>query len=292
MFACSVKSKLYLVEDKQAYEENHIIWKNQRIKTLTAPEGWLSVIGLNWLKPGKNTMGSAKEMDIHLPDDAMGIVGQIEMTGDSLMFESAGEAYVTQDGKRVIRTALISDASPNPSVLTYKSYVFYIIKRGDKYGLRLKNTLNRARYELDSINTYIVNYNMIFDAFVSIPEVQESMVIEDITGLKQEYRIEASISFSRQGKDYKLQLFDGGKDFYFLIFKDKTSGINTYGGGRYMYIERPAMGSSQVILDFNKAFNPPCVFTDYATCPIPPSENYLDFGVEAGEKYPVKHLIK
>ena len=114
--------------------------------------------------------------------------------------------------------------------------------------------------------------------------------MEDITGDIQEYKLEAELNFFLDGKKQSLLAFDGGIDHYFVIFKDLSNNQNTYGGGRYMYIPRITDGENRVILDFNKAFNPPCVFTDYATCPIPPESNRLAVEVKAGEKYPISFV--
>jgi uncharacterized protein (DUF1684 family) len=114
----------------------------------------------------------------------------------------------------------------------------------------------------------------------------KSVWIKDVTGIQTEYKIEAELIFTYKGKKHRLLAFDGGKDSYFIVFNDMTTGNETYGGGRFVYVRRPLADADLTVIDFNLAHNPPCVFTDFATCPLPPIENYLKFEVTAGEKNP------
>lgn len=148
----------------------------------------------------------------------------------------------------------------------------------------MKNTIAQARFELKDIPEYDINPGMIFKGVVATTEVSDSILITDIVGTQKMYKIEAMLQFEAQGQTQGLLAINGGKDNYFVVFKDETTGEETYGGGRFLYVRRPSEGSKEIILDFNKAHNPPCAFTDYATCPLPPLENTLDFLVNAGEK--------
>lgn len=285
--ACKSTESIKAVEDKQAYENAHTIWKNMRVRDLTAPEGWLSLEGLYWLKEGKNTLGSHERNDFKLPHFAADDVGTITWDGSTLKFDAGGESYVTLNDERFISGEIQTDADGTPTKLQHKSLIFYVIKRGDKLAIRLKDTLGRKRYKLKSIPSYDINYDLILNATVQTSGIPESLQVEDVTGTIQTMNVVGKLNFKLADKNQNLLAFDGGDDYYFIIFKDLTSGESTYGGGRYMYVPREASKSKTVTLDFNRAFNPPCAFTDYATCPIPPAQNMLDFAINAGEKYPI-----
>jgi len=282
--SCSRKTSVYTVTDLDAYESEHTIWKNGRIKSLTATEGWLSVIGLNWLKQGENTIGSRDDMDIKLPKFATKVVGQFNVKADSVYFEVAGESYVTHEGDRFVNGVLNTDASKDYTKLAHKSLYFYVLKRGERFYVRIKNTLAAARYKLKEIPMYPINYDFIVEADVIEVPGDREIEIDHVTGWKNAYKIEAELSFNLDSKKCKLLAFDGGPDHYFVIMKDETTHDITYGGGRYIYVPRPLAGETKCVIDFNKAHNPACAFTDYANCPIPPRENHLDFKVLAGEK--------
>lgn len=284
--SCKTTENKVDLKSLSEYERSHTIWINQRIKALTAPEGWLSVVGLHWLKKGSTNIGSRETMDIVMEDIAKNM-GFINVKEDGLYFQAGGESYMTVDGKRFTQGPIESDENGTPTKLSHKSYIFYVIKRGDRYALRVKNTLARKRYQLKEIPAFPVNYDLILNADVKNVSGTKSMAVEDITGHVEDYKIVAELIFKIGRKKYKLPVFDGGQDFYFVIFGDQTNGAESYGGGRYMYIPKETQADGKIIIDFNKAFNPPCVFTDYATCPIPPKENILEVRIDAGEKYPV-----
>ncbi len=277
---------VFEISDQDDYADQHTIWKNSRIRSLTAPEGWLSLTGLHWLKEGDNRIGSEASNDHQLPEPVAKRLGLISLNNGQIKFRAGGESYVTMDGERVVELELKSDADGKPSKLEHKSFIFYVIKRGERYALRVKNTLNRDRYSLKFIPSFDISYSHIVEAKVSEAKNDLNLQVEDITGLIQDYKVEAVLEFRIEGKKQKLYAFDGGEEYYFVIFNDETSGIETYAGGRYIYVSRPKEGSDTCILDFNRSVNPPCVFTDFATCPIPPAENFLSCRIVAGEKYP------
>lgn len=286
LLSCQTKTSKFIIEDTSVYERHHTIWKNQRIKSLTATEGWLSLEGLFWLKEGDNSIGTKSKYDILFPEFAADYIGVIKKEGDQFTFETGGESYVTVNDERIVNGELQSDAEGSPTKLQHKSLIFYIIKRGDKYALRLKNTLAKKRYSLKQIPAYPIDYNFVLEANVKQAKGTKSLVVEDVTGSKQTYEIQAYLEFFLDGKKSKLAAFDGGEKHYFVIFNDLTSGMSTYGGGRYIYVAKPENNETTTI-DFNRSINPPCAFTDFATCPLPPEENYIKFKIEAGEQYPI-----
>jgi len=290
LIACSKKTVSTIqIQDSQkrelseAYIQEIEDWRDQRFESITSPYGWLSVVGLYWLAEGENRFGSSTNNQIIIPE-ASSYIGSITLDGNDLKFNSFGEAYVTS-GDEVFKNGPIqSDENGKATYFDNQSFNFHVIKRGDKYGLRVKNTLARARYELKDIPEFELNADMIFDGIVVPTPIQDSIMINDVIGTEKMYKIEALLKFKADKRERSLLAIDGGKDHYFVIFKDFTTGNKTYGGGRFLYVKRPAEGSNEIILDFNKAHNPPCAFTDYATCPLPPLQNSLLFLVNAGEK--------
>ncbi len=285
--SCGVRIELAIPDNIQEYKDEMQRWRNDRIRSLTAPEGWLSLVGLYWLSEGSHTLGASKNMDIVLESPAPGMLGRFTVKGDKVHFEAGGEAYVTSNGERFVEGPVFYDQSGNLTKLEFRSLVFYIIERQGRIGLRIKDTLSDNRFSLDSIPHYPLDTDYRVYARIKATEKSRQVTVEDITGGSQEYTVEAMLEFGLSGKAFSLAAFDGGKDHYFVIFKDNTNGDRSYGGGRYLYVSREPADNGLVILDFNQAINPPCAFTDYATCPIPPQENELDIEIKAGEKYPI-----
>ncbi len=260
-------------------------WRNGRYKSVTSPEGWLSVIGLHWLQEGENRMGSGAANDIVLPYFMGDYIGTIFVDNGMLKFNAYGESFLGNDGDQPDADGTIyHDGTDKTTVLHANSLIMYVIKRGDKYALRVKNTIAEARYGLEAIPNFEANADFIKTAkFVPVVEPTE-VKVANVTGIDTDYKVSGYIQFLHQGKLHQLTAFDGGADYFFVLIKDDTAGESTYGGGRFIDVKRPEVGSIYTIVDFNKAYNPPCAFTDYATCPLPPRENYLPLSILAGEK--------
>jgi len=275
--------------DDETYIQEINDWRISRNRDLKSPKGWLTLVGLHWLQEGRNVLGSSPQSDIVLPEMAASKVGSLYLENGELYFKAFGESYVSKNDKGFREGTMFSDASRVPTELSHKSLYFYVIRRGKKFGLRVKNTLAKKRFEFKGIDNYDIDKNYRFSAKVTQSNQRDSILISDIAGIETMYRIENILSFKRKGKTQDLIAFDGGKDKYFVIFSDETNGKGSYSGGRFIYVEKPKDGSNNVLIDFNKAHNPPCAFSDFATCPIPPPENHIDFEIMAGEKMSEEH---
>jgi uncharacterized protein (DUF1684 family) len=284
LLSCSPKFvDMFPVEDS-VYQQEILDWQISRNRDIKSPKGWLSVIGLYWLQEGRNSIGSDPTSDIVFPEMAANKVGDLYLENGELYFKSFGESYVSKNDKGFREGTMFSDARRVPTELSYKSLYFYVIRRGTKFGLRLKNTLAKERFAFKGIDNFEINKQYRYTAKVNKSGQKDSILINDISGIETMYRIENILSFKESGETYELIAFDGGKDKYFIIFSDETNGKDTYSGGRFIYVDKPKPGSNQVLIDFNKAHNPPCAFTNFATCPIPPPENHVAFKIKAGEK--------
>jgi len=281
LISCNTTSKM-LLEKNTKYEMSITEWQENRLSRLKAPQSWLSLIGLHWLKEGINTIGSANTNTIVFPENAPRNLGSIELLGDSLYFRNLSPS--TQVNKTKFKEGQIfSDGDGDLSNLNYNSLFFYVIKRGEKYGVRLRDTSNQARFALKEIPSFPINKAWNKKARFVQPAPGTTIPITNAVGVTEDNPVLAYIEFEHNDKTHRLAGLYGGPTQYFLIIADETTSAETYGGGRFIYVNKPdAQGN--IIIDFNKAYNPPCVFTDYATCPLPPKENMLPFRIEAGEK--------
>jgi uncharacterized protein (DUF1684 family) len=269
--------------DKMTHTQQIEAWRKQRVERLTAPNGWLSLVGLQWLKEGANKIGSAKDSDIVIASAASHL-GTITLHGGKaeIALDARGGAWI--DGARQAHAELQDDSTPKPTVVSFGTSMFYLVRRGDKLGLRIKNTEASTRVDFAGIDYFDIDpswrIEAKWEAYDPPHEVQESNVI----GQVDKVIVPGAAVFTRDGKTYRVEpvIETPGDKELFLVFSDKTSGKETYGAARFVYTEPPKDG--KVIIDFNKAYNPPCAFTPFATCPLPTEQNRLGTRVTAGEK--------
>jgi uncharacterized protein len=274
---CSKKT-----ETDPAYASEISNWHNKRIQNLKKETGWLNLVGLYWLKQGTNTIGSDPSNDIIFPSGAVPKIGTITLKDSVATLNVNADINVAIDNKSVKEALLQNDISGNPTVITCGHYRWTIIKRGSKYGIRLRDLISPDVKNFPGIDTYPVDKSWRIDAvYNKFPEPRKLMV-PTILGTVEENIANGNLTFTIDNKPYSLiPIVEDGS--YFLIFADETNGEETYGAGRFLYTKLPD-STGKVILDFNKAYNPPCAFTKYATCPLPPKENYLHLKITAGEK--------
>jgi hypothetical protein len=257
-------------------------WHNGRIENLKKENGWLNLAGLFWLKKGENSFGSDKSNDIIFPQDAPAQIGKIIVDESGIRFLGTDNVEVTVNGNKVKDTLLQTDISGHPSVMMTGSYKWFIIKRGEKLGIRLRDLNSPLVKNFAGIETFDIDKGWRIEATYRKFPAPKIIKVPTILGTIEDNKVDGELTFSKDGKNYSLiPVVEDGS--YFLIFADETNGEETYGSGRFLYTTFPDL-TGKVILDFNKAYNPPCSFTKYATCPLPPKENYLHLKVTAGEK--------
>jgi len=257
-------------------------WRAKREARLKADDGWLTVAGLFWLRDGNNTAGAAPDCDIVLPAGSVPAhVGTFRFHDGKTSFEAVPGAAVAVNGKPAQEAALRADSETDgPDVLTTGSLTMFVIKRGDRYGIRMKDRDSEYRRNFTGLHWYPVKPEYRVTArFVAYPE-PKNIPIANILGQTEPTPSPGYLVFTLNGVEVRLDPVTED-DSLFLIFRDKTAGRTTYGAGRFLNTEMPKNGT--VVLDFNKAYNPPCAFTPYATCPLPPSQNRLPVAIEAGE---------
>lgn len=261
---------------------DHENWKLERQNNLSQPYGWLSLVGLSWLKKGENLMGSGSMCNIKLDNKYPELLGRIYLN-DSIFFETINNESVLNNGEKFDSGSLVSDANPPYTVLTHGSLSWYIVHRNNKYGVRIRDSLAETRMNFTGLEYFPFSESMVMEVEVEVTS-SDTVNIMNVLGMESKNPVAAYLRFSHDNKNYKLAALDGGPLNYFLIFSDNTTGFSTYGGGRYISVQRPVDEENKTKIDFNRAYNPPCVFTDFATCPLPPKSNHLFFEVQAGEK--------
>jgi len=265
-------------------------WRAERIARLTADDGWLTLVGLSWLKEGDNSVGADPSNQIVLSAaKSPPLLGRIRVTGGKAHLEVAAGVEVTHDGKRVRSLDLASDEAGEPTVVRHGTLSFYLIRRGEKLGVRVKDSANAARKSFRGIDSYPVSSAWRIAARFEPHPPGKTIPIPNVLGNVTREPSPGAFVFRIGDREYRLDAVEEkGEEELFVIFGDSTNGTTTYGAGRFLYAPRPGQ-DGRTVVDFNKAYNPPCAFTPYATCPLPPPQNRLPIGIEAGEKGYGKH---
>jgi len=255
--------------------------RRAREARLKADDGWLTVAGLFWLKHGDNTVGADPASDIVLPKgSAPAKVGEFDFHDGIASFQAAAGASVYIDGRPSTSGVLKPDSSGSPDVLTVNDLTLFVIERGGRYAIRLRDKNSELRKTFKGLTYYPVREDYrVRGTFVPYSPPR-TIPIPNILGQVEQTPSPGYVVFTLKGRECRLDPITEG-DSLFFIFKDRTSGKETYPPGRFLNTEMPRNG--EVILDFNKAYNPPCAFTPYATCPLPPEENELPIAIKAGE---------
>ncbi|MEO5627169.1 MAG: DUF1684 domain-containing protein [Dokdonella sp.] len=265
------------------YTQQIETWRGQRVERLKAPNGWLSLIGLHWLKDGKNRVGSAKDNDVVLAKGPAHL-GVISLKSGKATIELDAKADATIDDKKVLSAELRDDTQEKPTTVAFGTASFYMIDRNGKKGLRVKDTAAETRTGFSGIDSFAIDPSWRVEAKWEAYTPAHSLDIPTVLGTIDKMVVPGKASFTRGGKTYTLLpvLEDKEAKEVWFIFADRTSGKETYGAARFLYADMPKDG--KLVIDFNKAYNPPCAFTPYATCPLAPPENRLDLSITAGEK--------
>lgn len=267
--------------DALSYHEEIRLWHQERLNRLKSPDGWLSLAGLFWIQEGSSTFGSSQGTDIIFPEGSPAEIGIFHRNGDSIWMEVNPGIDVRSEGQSVDKTSVFSSEQES-LVFEHGELSWLIMKRSDRYALRLRDRSSPAISAMDTIPYYPINPDWRIKATFHAPDSGFVIFLDDVQGMKRKYSPAGTLRFNIQGEHHEMLVLDGGREQYFLIFGDGTNGVETYGGGRYVYTPR-ADENGQTFIDFNKAYNPPCAFTDYATCLLPPPENKTEVLIEAGE---------
>ena len=248
-----------------AFTTDEMKWRETRHASITSENGWLTLVGLDWLHEGSN--------EITLP-----------------AHPAVKRTFVLQNGKVTMNGAVLRDDTDpqGPTVEHIGSLSFNAIKRGDKngdrYGIRMKDPQSPARAHFKGLEYFAPNPDFRVEARFEPYNPPKKVSITNVLGMTSDEVAPGALVFTMKGQTYRIDpILEQGEKDLFIIFKDATSGKETYGAARYVYAPPPGKDGKTVI-DFNHAYNPPCAFTTFATCPLPPPQNRLKLRIEAGEK--------
>jgi uncharacterized protein len=279
----SCNNETYETKGSPEYMQEIKNWDQHRLERLKADDGWLNLVGRTWLKPGENKFGSAKDNDVLIESDKVPDYMGVFIFEDSTVTMKVHEGVeILLDGNPVKEVKMIGDESEDMTVFQYGPIKWNLIIRDTLYGIRFRDLESEFVNTFEGIERFSVNEDWKVQATYEEYNPPKTIYVPNVLGQVSEEPSPGAVVFEKEGKTYRIDAIDTGKRLWF-IFADGTSGEETYGGGRFLYADKPD-SNGIVIVDFNKAYNPPCVLTKFATCPMPPKENYLALKITAGEK--------
>ncbi len=262
------------------YLEEILGWRKDYQNTLLEDFGWLSIINLLWLTAGDYRIGSAESCDIRLPTGCPEVLGTL-VVADTLTFTCTEGLTILYQQEVIRELRLGLGQSGNSELLVHGDIALSLIRRADELGIRIYHKKAESRLHFRGLNWFAIDPAYCVKATFTAYDKPRLVEVPNILGSTFEATIPGELKFSLAERNYRL-LPTSSKNGLFIVFKDKTSSESTYPPGRFLQAELPQ--SDVLMLDFNKAYNPPCAFTPYATCPLPLPENHLDIAVLAGEK--------
>jgi uncharacterized protein (DUF1684 family) len=276
------------------WEQEISSWRSQHAVELQKPDGWLALAGLEWLEAGDNSVGSAKDNKIHLPAGSPGHLGVLRLDGETVALnppEGGFPAGFLIDGKPVQRQPLHTDPDhdKNNPRLTIGTLNMYVIHRGERFALRIKDAESAALTGFHELKWYTPNQAYRVTAQWIPYSPQKTFTIATLIGTSYPAQVPGSAEFTLNGTTYRLDpiLEDPAVSKLFFVLRDTTSNSTTYGACRFLYTGFPDHGldkPGELVLDFNRLENPPCAYTPYATCPLPPKQNRLPIPLPVGEQ--------
>ncbi len=272
--------------DVSAHKSEILKWQSDRLASLTKEDGWLTLIGLFWLNEGENKFGSDPGNPVVLPKHkAPGIAGSLWLEKDSVRLAAHPGVEIMANGKPATALDLKDDNDDGgPTILKLGSLLINVVKRGERIGVRVKDTESRTRREFKGLEYYPVDPKWRIEARFEPYQPPKTIPITNVLSMTNDEASPGALAFEVDGKTYRIDpILEKGETDLFVMIADETTVRETYGAGRYLYVSPPD-ASGKVVIDFNKAYSPPCAFTNFATCPLPPRQNHLPFRIEAGEK--------
>lgn len=278
------KKELGQAEISEDYVRQVKAWKQDRVESLKSPTGWLRLDGMFWLDEGENSFGSGEDQDIQFPE------GTIPENAGTLVFESgqvtmnvAEGVTITHEGEPLSEMVLFDGENEDTPHVEHESLEWFVIVREDLVGIRLFNKDNEKADQFTGFDSYPIDPKWNRRArFIPNPE-GTTMSVLNVLGQELEVASPGVLEFSIDGEIYTLDAIDSD-DNMFMIVGDQTNETETYQAGRYIYVDFPEEGSQYTNIDFNKIYNPPCAFSVFTTCQLPPPQNQLEVAITAGEK--------
>ena len=267
----------------ETYRQTINEWRVERNESIRQENGWLALAGLYWLKLGKNQLGSDVKCEIQLPERIPANIGHLEYNGKSITLRTNAGQTVAVNGEQTDFAILQPDIAESPSFITLQDVQLVVIQRGNRLGVRMWDNQREERRIFPARTWFDIDENFRIPATYTTYDRPKKAYFPDLTGEKSEFPVEGYLSFEFNGNRYKLDINKEDDGTLFVRFWDPTSKDETYPTGRYLIADEESDG--KIFIDFNKAYCPPCAFTNFATCVFAPEQNRLDFDVTAGETY-------
>jgi len=257
-------------------------WREQHETEIKAEDGWLTVSGLFWLKEGTTTIGTGEKSNIVLPARSAPVtVGSLELKNGVVRLRVSDGVVVQVNDKPVQEYVMTFETDKPPDQFKVGSLKLGVIKRGNRYGLRVRDKNSPARLRFKGLKWFPARENYrIIATFTAYDEPKEIRIM-NVLGDELKLKTPGLLTFTLNGQKFELRPVIEDEKKLFIIFRDLTAGKTTYPAGRFLYADLPKDG--KVVLDFNRAENPPCAFTEFATCPLPPRQNFMNTAINAGE---------
>ena len=278
--------------DNKSWKSELAQWREKRAAGLQAPEGWLSLIGLEWLVEGDNSFGAAKDNRIQINAKTEAHLGIVRLDKGKLRLLAPAGGFpqdLLLDGQPAREQDLVADTAENPSKLKIGSVTIIVINRDGRFALRIKDLQAPTRAAFHGLKWYPAEERYRVHAKWIPYSPPKQLDIPTILGTTTHLPAPGAAEFTVDGKTVRLEpvLEDPKSTELFFILRDTTSKTTTYGAGRFLYTDLPDHGvdkPGELMLDFNRLINPPCAFTAFATCPLPPPQNRLPVPLPAGER--------
>lgn len=284
--ACQKSTKTPITFDASKHRSEIEKWQSDRAASLRKEDGWLTLVGLIWLNEGENKFGSDPKNAVVLPrDKAPAIAGSLVLEQGKVRLAARRGVQITADGKPAEALDLRDDNNDaGPTILKLGSLLINVVKRGERIGVRVKDTESQTRREFKGLEYFPIDPKWRVEARFEPYQPAKMIPITNVLGMTDDETSPGAFAFDVDGKTYRIDpILEKGETDWFVMIADETTGKETYGAGRYLYVTPPD-ATGKVVIDFNKAYSPPCAFTNYATCPLPPRQNHLPLRIEAGEK--------
>lgn len=254
---------------------------------MKSEEGFLNLAGLYWIEQPMSTLGADTINNFIFPAKTADKLGAIMLRDDSVWFIPEPEIKVKVDDVELKDTTLVFVENEVNRSMVHGDLHWFVIKRGMKYGIRLKDYNHPALADFNHIDNYPIDELWNVEAEWQAYDPPRTVLLHNQAGMDINYEVKGVLKFRLNDENYSLEPIETGEEQLFVMLYDETSGRETYGSGRYLYVDRPV--NNRTIIDFNKAFNPPCVYTEFATCLFPHEANRLPISIEVGEKFSGLH---
>jgi uncharacterized protein (DUF1684 family) len=269
--------------DPEVYKKEIEAWQAKRNEYQVSEKGWVNLAGLFWLNEGINSFGSEKNNALVFPAGKIPEKAGYFIVQGNTVSVRANQGVTFRVDEKEISSAVLYHPDSAGKTMAYGPLRWFVIRRDDKLAIRLRDLEHPLLKEFKGIDFFPVDPSWRLEGRVEWADSSKTITITNVLGQTVQQRSVGTLVFTYQDKTYRLDALDEGNPEFFIIFGDETNARETYGAGRYLYVPLPD-STGRVIIDFNKAYNPPCAFTEFATCPLPPKQNVLPFAVRAGEK--------